>query len=450
MGLDAVRWAHEGIIDLVTITPFWETSDFNMPVRLWRRLLDGTNVTLAAGLEILVRPYHNGNMVYQTPETTTGAAVAALHGGADAIYLFNHFYDMPGQRTKMWGQAEAGKTLMKILIIGGTGLISTAITRFLVERGDDVTLYNRGQREVRTPPTKMIYGDRRDYAAFERQMAAAGTFDCVIDMICFLPEEAESDVRAFKGRTGQFIFTSTVDVYTKPATRYPYTESEPLSGVSLYGKKKVVCESVFSAAHAREDLPVTIIRPAYTYGEGQSLLSWRGRDNYLIDRLRKGKPIISHGDGTPLWVCCHIDDAARAYLGATGNARSIGRAYHVTGEEWMTWDQYYKGIAGVLGAPSPNLVHIPSDLLAALAPKSGRTPVENFMFDNVFDNSAARSDLGFRYTITWKRGVARVVPWLESRGLVKNSDEDTLDDKIVAAWQSATAEMVEMVKGLDN
>lgn len=111
MGLDAVRWARLGLLDLVVVTPFWETSDFNLPLRQWRRLLDGTGIELAAGLEILVRPGFNGPLLYQTPETSTGAAVAALHSGADHVYLFNHFFAMPGQPTKMWDYEAAKKTL---------------------------------------------------------------------------------------------------------------------------------------------------------------------------------------------------------------------------------------------------------------------------------------------------------------------------------------------------
>lgn len=332
---------------------------------------------------------------------------------------------------------------MNILIIGGTGLISTAITRFLLERGDRVTMYNRGTTPVCTPPgTHTILGDRKDFARFEQQMKDAETFDCVIDMICYLPEEAESDVRAFKGRSGQLIFCSTVDAYTKPATRYPYTESEPLSGVSLYGKNKVKCERVFMAAHGK-DLPVTIIRPAYTYGESKSLLSWWGRDDFLIDRLRRRKPIIVQGDGMSLWVCCHVDDVGRAFAAAAGKQQAFGNAYHTTGEEWMTWNGYHQGIADAIGAPAPDLVHIPSDLLFAVAPKRSRTTVENFQFSNIFNNAAAHADLGFRYTVSWREGVKRVVAWLEQNGGIKNSDEDTVDDQIVAAWRQLGAAMVE-------
>ncbi len=328
---------------------------------------------------------------------------------------------------------------MRVLVIGGTGLISTAITRQLVERGDHVTHYNRGRSEARTPPVaQTIIGDRKDLATFEAQMAAERTFDVVIDMICYTPAEAESDVRAFANRCGHFIFCSTVDVYNKPATRYPYTENEPLSGISQYARNKVACEKVFMAAHERADLRVTIVRPAYTYGEGQPLLSYSGRDAMLIDRLRKGKPIIVHGDGQSLWVCCHIDDVARAFIGALGNTRTWGKAYHAAGEEWMTWNQYYQSIAAVIGAPQPDLVHIPSELLARMAPQRGQRALENFQFSNVFDNSAARRDLGFRYTVTWKDGVRRVVDWLDSRGLNADSDDDHADDDIVAAWRRAT------------
>ena len=331
---------------------------------------------------------------------------------------------------------------MRVLIIGGTGLISTAITRQLVERGDQVTLFNRGQSEVRTPPVaKTIIGDRKNIAAFEAQMAAERTFDAVIDMICYSPQEAESDVRAFANRCGHFIFCSTVDVYTKPATRYPYTESEPLSGISQYAQKKVACEKTFMSAHERADLRVTIIRPAYTYGEGQPLLSYSGRDDMLIDRLRKHKPVIVQGDGQSLWVCCHCDDVARAFIGALGNTRTWGKAYHATGEEWMTWDQYYRTLASVADAPPPDLVHIPSDLLAQVAPQRGQRALENFQFSNIFDNTTARRDLGFRYTIVWKDGARRVIEWLESRERIANSDGETVDDAIVAAWRKVGKRM---------
>jgi nucleoside-diphosphate-sugar epimerase len=333
---------------------------------------------------------------------------------------------------------------MRVLIVGGTGLISTSITRQLLEQGVDVTLYNRGQTEARNT-ARTITGDRQDFATFEAQMADAGHFDCVIDMICYTLEEAESDVRAFQGRAGHFIFCSTVDVYSKPATRYPYVEDEPHAPVTLYGKNKSRCEAIMLRAHESGAFPMTIIRPAHTYGESRGLIhSFGGKLSY-IDRIRKGKPIVVHGDGTSLWVSCHIDDVARAFVTAMGKSKTFGKAYHTTGEEWQTWNRYHQGVAEALGAPPPTLVHIPTDLLAKIAPEQAMICADNFQFNNIFDNAAAHADLDFRYTIPWIEGVKRTVAWLDSRGLVPDSDDDPYDDRIIAAWQQIENQLMKLL-----
>ena len=160
---------------------------------------------------------------------------------------------------------------MNILIIGGTGLISSPMAQLFLDRGDQVTHYNRGKADIYPVPAEVrqIQGDRTDYPTFERQMQEAGTFDVVIDMVAYLPEDGESVVRAFAGRTGHFIFCSTVDVYQKPATCYPITEAEPYGGLNAYSTRKIKIEKTLLAAHERGDFPVTIIRPAHTYGEGR-------------------------------------------------------------------------------------------------------------------------------------------------------------------------------------
>ena len=341
---------------------------------------------------------------------------------------------------------------MRILLIGGTGLISTSITRLLLERGaDDVTLYNRGKTEVRVPyAVNVLSGDRTNFADFEEQMRQASEFDCVIDMCCYLPDEAESVVHAFSGRIGQYIFTSTVDVYTKPAAHYPITEQaerQP-SPTFAYAYHKAECEEILQAAHNDSDFLVTIIRPAYTYGESRGILHSLGGRTTYIDRIRKGKPIIVHNDGQSLWSSCHIDDVARAFVNAIGNPKTYGQAYHVTGEEVLTWDQYHQQVAAALGAPAPTLVHIPAALLANAVPKLGAWAEMNFQYSNAFDNSAAHRDLHFRYTIPWQQGVQRTVAWLDARGLVENSDDEPEYARIIAAWQQAGDGMVELLADL--
>ena len=255
---------------------------------------------------------------------------------------------------------------MKILIIGGTGLISTTITEELAGKGHALVLYNRGQSFYPTPPSvRTILGDRTNYPVFESQVKEAGLFDCVIDMVGYQPEDADSLVRAFKGRAGQVIFCSTVDVYLKPASHYPYTEQEPYGGFKEYSRNKVIIEKKLLDEAKNDAFPLTIIRPAYTYGEGRGPLHHFSRSAY-IDRLRKHKPVIVHGDGNSLWTCCHQGDVGRAFVAAVGNAAAFGQSYHTAGEEWLTWNQYHQQVAQAIGAQEPELVHIPSDLLAKL------------------------------------------------------------------------------------
>ncbi|MDD3276518.1 MAG: NAD-dependent epimerase/dehydratase family protein [Kiritimatiellales bacterium] len=323
---------------------------------------------------------------------------------------------------------------MRILIIGGTGLISTYITEVLAGQGEEVVLYNRGQTSGPAHPgVTTLHGDRTDYAAFDSQMNEAGRFDVVIDMVGFRPEDAESVVRTFSGKTSQFVFCSTVDVYAKPASCYPYTEAEGYGGLNEYSCNKVVIEKRLRQAAEAGAFPLTIIRPAYTYGEGRSPLHPVSARRYL-DRVLKGKPVVVHGDGQSLWTCSHASDVARAFAAACGNQTAHNQAYHVTGEEWMTWNQYHQQVAEALGVSCPELVHIPSCILSRFGITSCS---ENFQFNNIFDNSKAKRDLGYQYTVTWKEGVRRMEQWLNEHPEHRaDSDTDDREDLIIAAWKS--------------
>ena len=334
---------------------------------------------------------------------------------------------------------------MRILVIGGTGIISTGITRLLLERGDEVVLYNRGLRPSQVEGNyTTITGDRKDLANFEAQMESAGNFDCVIDMVCYLPEEAECAVRAFKGRTEQYIFCSTVAVYTKPAAAYPITEAaERLPSEKFsYGYHKARCEELFLGEHERGDLVVTIIRPGHTYGEGgNNLVHALGGGNYHLDRLKKEQPIIVPGNGTSFWPTCHRDDVAVAFVGATGNPKAMGRTYHAAGEEWLTWESYHQGLAKAIGAKAPQFVHIPTDSLVRMAPQEAFMSEVNLSYNSLYDNTAARNDLGFRVTIPWVEGARRTIQWLDENSMLQKSEDFPLYDQIIEAWRQATGNL---------
>jgi len=332
---------------------------------------------------------------------------------------------------------------MKILIIGGTGLISTAISRQLLEAGHDLTLYNRGETEPRLPEGyQVIQGDRKDTEAFEAQMAALDGFDSVIDMVCFKPEQAESDIRAFSGKVNQLIFCSTVDVYTKPPKAFPVKENHERHALSDYGRDKAKCEDLLMAAHENADFNTTILRPASTYGEGGNIIHTFGWETYFLDRLRKGKPIIVHGDGEALWVSCHVDDVGRAFVNAVGNQQAFGKAYHVTGEEWQTWNQYHERLAEAIDAPKPTIIHIPADLLVRISPEKAMTTYLNFQYTNIFDNSAAKEDLDFKVTVDWKAGARRTYDWLVENDRIESWQNYPFYDHIIESYKQQTGELI--------
>jgi nucleoside-diphosphate-sugar epimerase len=222
------------------------------------------------------------------------------------------------------------------LIIGGTGTISTAITRRLLADGADLTLYNRGNTLV--PGAKVINGNRYDHSTFEAQMAEAGSFDCVIDMIAYHPGDVRSAIRAFAGRVAQYIFCSTVDVYVKAPQRYPIREDHPRGAVPefQYAYQKVECELAHEEAAAGGAFALTILRPAATYQDTWTPIPLIGSGLAWLKRVRDGKPVIVLGDGSSFWTSSHRDDVGPVFAEAAGNPQTYGKAYNVTGDEWLT------------------------------------------------------------------------------------------------------------------
>jgi nucleoside-diphosphate-sugar epimerase len=337
---------------------------------------------------------------------------------------------------------------MRVLIIGGTGNISTAISRELMARGADLTLFTRGERRPEwIEKVNLVTGDRTRHDEFRQKLSGRGPFDCVIDMVCYEPADAACAAEVFRGRAGQFIFCSTTDVYSKTPKSYPVTEEngEVCALPSFpYAHKKVQCERILREAHRRGDFPLTVLRPAYTYNDTWSpgIHSFGGQ-TYHLDRLRKGKPFIMHGDGTAISVATHRDDAARAFVNAIGNPVAFGQAYNITGDEWMTQNHIWRTIARALNAPEPDFVYIPADVLAKLAPELSEWCVENFRHNIIFDNSKAKRDLGFRYTIAHEEGVRRCIEYLTAHYGIEDCEKFPFYDRLVAVWKKHTAAMAE-------
>ena len=262
--------------------------------------------------------------------------------------------------------------------------------------------------------------------------------DAVVDMVCFTPADAESAIRAFSGQVDRYVFCSTVDVYSRPVSRMPLREDTPRHPpTSEYGANKAAAEDLFLAAYEDRDFPAVVLRPWHTYGEGGRLIHTLGDDTTYIDRIREGKPIVVHGDGTSVWAPCHRDDVARAFVSAVETEGVEGEAYHVTAEEHLTWNEYHKGVAAALDAPDPALVHIPTDVLSELVPEETEMLRDHFQYSTVFDTSKAREDLGHEQTVSWEEGVRRTVNWLAERDRIDAWETDPLSDRLVDAWREA-------------
>ena len=328
---------------------------------------------------------------------------------------------------------------MRVLVLGGTGLISTGITRELLERGHDVLHFNRGLSPGQFPGSvRTVRGDRDSRADLGATLDY-GDVDAVVDMICYTSEQAAIAVDVFAGRVGQYVMCSTVDVYTKPAAFLPVTESHPrVPAASFpYAFAKQQAEEVLWEAHRCRRLAVTVLRPGATYAaSGGAPL---GDFPLLVHRLRHGRPVIVHGDGSSIWVVCHRDDVAHAFVTSLHNPAAIGRAYNVTGEELLTWNAYLRTVADAVAGAPPVFVHIPTDTLIRAAPRLAAWTWTNFQYNNIFDNQTARRDLGFRPTTTWAQAVAGFdfddLP-------VPNADLLVAYDALVEEWERATTAFV--------
>jgi nucleoside-diphosphate-sugar epimerase len=333
---------------------------------------------------------------------------------------------------------------MKALFIGGTGLISSAVSRLAVERGIELTLLNRGQRGEFFPQgARQIIADNQDPRALKEALRGH-TFDVVADWIAYTPAQAALDIELFFGRAGQFFFISSASAYQKPATHYLITESTPLANPFWqYSRDKIACEELFLSAYRDKGFPVTIVRPSLTYGVTQipaSVGSWN-HPWTLVDRMRRGRPIIVPGDGTSLWTMTHNSDLAKGFVGLMGNIRAIGHAFHITSDEVLTWNQIYGLIGAAAGAP-PDIVHVASDFIAAFDPEAQGNLTGDKAQCGVFDNSKIKAFVpGYTATVPFAQGVRESVQWFEKHPERCTIDEafNTLCDRIIAANTTARA-----------
>jgi nucleoside-diphosphate-sugar epimerase len=325
---------------------------------------------------------------------------------------------------------------VKVLFIGGTGVISSACSYLAVERGIELVMFNRGRTSRPIPEgTHLLHGDIRDPNSVKNVLGDT-SFDVVVNWIAYTPDHVETDLDLFRGRTAQYIFISSASAYQTPPASLPVTESTPLDNPYWdYSRAKIACEERLMQAYRDEKFPVTIVRPSHTYD--RTKLPVHGGYT-VIDRMRKGEKVIVHGDGTSLWVLTHHSDFARGFIGLLGNPQAIGQAFHITSDQVLTWNQIFETLAHAAGTVA-RIVHVPSDTIAAFDPDWGAGLLGDKAHSMIFDNTKIKRlvpDFAARIPFSW--GAQEMLAWFDADPARQVVDPtlDGLMDRIIQAYQA--------------
>jgi len=330
---------------------------------------------------------------------------------------------------------------MKALFIGGTGNISTACSKLCLDRGMELYILSRGKRKRKELDAARILKADINNPKQVKACLKNHRFDVVVNFIAFTPAEIQRDIDLFSGICNQYIFISSASAYQKPPTHSIITESTPLFNPFWdYSRDKIACEELLLKAYREKGFPVSIVRPSHTYETviPAAVGSWE--DFTLIERIRQGKQIVIHGDGSSLWVMTHSRDFAIGFVGLMGNQRSIGHSFHITSDEILTWNQIYEAMAEAAGVEL-NAVHIASDFICDEADKLDQSWMRgNLLGDkansSIFDNSKIKDFVpGYVATIPFREGIKRTVDWFDadpSRIWIDDTNNQLMDHIIKA------------------
>ncbi len=323
---------------------------------------------------------------------------------------------------------------LRVLLVGGTGTISSACAAEAVARGIELTVLNRGQSARRPVPdgARAVVADGRDPADVRRALGDR-EFDAVVDFVAFTPEHVAADIDLWRGRTGQYVFISSASAYQTPPARLPITEATPLRNPYWqYSRDKIACEELLLAAYRDEGFPVTIVRPSHTYDRmgSPTLGGWTD-----VDRMLRGAPVVVHGDGATVWTLTHSTDFATVFTGLLGHPATRGEAFHITGDEALTWDEIYRTIGAALGV-EPQIVHVTSDRIAQVAPDLGPSLLGDRTNNAVFDNARVRALAPAPVRpVLLRDGAAQMATWHAAHPELVRPDArvDAVFDELVAA-----------------
>lgn len=325
---------------------------------------------------------------------------------------------------------------MKVLFIGGTGNISTSVSKLCVKKGIDLYLLNRGNKEE-IPGAKVIKGDISNVDQII-PLLKGHKWDAVVNWIAFTEDQIERDINLFRGKTRQYIFISSASAYQKPPTHPVITESTPLyNPFWQYSRNKIACEERLNHAYREENFPSVIVRPSHTYDTVIPVALGGWTEYNIVKRLRKGEKIIVHGDGTSLWTMTHAEDFAKGFVGLLGHQQATGNAFHITSDESLTWNQIYQALANAVGV-EPNIVHIPSEFICNIDKEQTGNLIGDKTYSVIFDNSKIKMFVpDYKATIPFSEGVKRSLAWFEAdpKRQIISKETDEMMNRIISEYE---------------
>jgi len=311
---------------------------------------------------------------------------------------------------------------MRVLFLGGAGMIGSAAAARAAASGFDVTIVTRSEpaRAV-AAGVRQLRADVRDPAAL-RAVLGDEEFDSVVNWVGFTPDDVRAHPGLFTGRTGQYVFISTCSVFGRPVPNLPITESSPRrQPVFGYARDKIACELLLEDAHRSSDFPLTIVRPFHTYDRTviPVLAGWTA-----IERMRADRPVVVHGDGTSLWSLTHARDFARAFVALLGLDHAVGESVNVVSGDILTWDQIHLTLATAAGVREPVLRHRASESIAVQVPGWGEVLEHDFRHSMLFDTSKLRSLVpGFAPEVSFSQGAREVLAHYDAHPELRSVDE---------------------------
>ncbi|MFE4470438.1 SDR family oxidoreductase [Leifsonia sp. NPDC056824] len=319
-------------------------------------------------------------------------------------------------------------TATRTLFIGGTGVISSACVARALEQGHEVTVVNRGNSDLRPLPdgVEVLHADIRDADSVHRVLGER-SFDVAAEFLAFTPEHIRTDFDLFEGRVGQYVFISSASAYQTPPARMPVIESTPLRNPFWqYSRDKIACEDLLVEAYRERGFPITIVRPSHTYDRTMIPTSGHWTD---LERMRRGAPVVVHGDGSSRWTITHNTDFAVAFVGLLGRPEAVGDSFHITSDEAPTWDQIYCYLAEALGVEA-ELVHVASETIAAVIPDLGPGLLGDKAHSMHFDNAKVKALVPeYQARVTFAHGAGEIVDWY-----LADASRQRLDPDLDAAF----------------